>query len=196
MSVAAATLSRMDVRSKRREEAIERMADHLLAEGLGAATLRPLAAAAGTSDRMLLYYFNDKDELLSATLHRVAERMLAQLDQAIPSGKPRPFRILLAEVRAVLALDSLKPFMHLWLDLASGAARGLQPHLHLAGEIADGFLAWVASRLKVEARSDRTTSPALFLACIEGMHVLEAIGRPGIADSAAAELNNRLRRAI
>ena len=75
----------MDVRSKRREEAIERMADHLLAEGLGAATLRPLAAAAGTSDRMLLYYFNDKDELLSATLHRVAERMLGKRPNLAPS---------------------------------------------------------------------------------------------------------------
>ena len=196
MSVAAATLSLMDIRSKRREDAIERMADHLLAEGLGAATLRPLAAAAGTSDRMLLYYFDDKDELLSATLHRVAERMLAQLDQAIPPGKLRTFRILLGEVRTVLALDSLKPFMHLWLDLASGAARGLQPHLKIAGEIADGFLAWVTSRLRLQARRDQTTSSALFLACIEGMHVLEAIGRPSIADSAASELTNHLRRAI
>jgi AcrR family transcriptional regulator len=139
----------MGIRNKRRNDAVERMADHLLSEGLGAATLRPLAAAAGISDRMLLYYFTDKDEILSATLDRVAQRMLAQLDEAVPAGKPRPFRILMAEVGAVLASDSIKPFMRLWLDLASGAARGLQPHLHVAGEIADGFLAWVTSRLKV-----------------------------------------------
>ena len=186
----------MDIRRKRRDDAVERMADHLLSKGLGAATLRPLAVAAETSDRMLLYYFNDKDELLSATLHRVAERMLAQLDEAVPVGKPRSFRILLAEVRAILASDSIKPFMHLWLDLASGAARGLQPHRLVAGEIADGFLAWVTSRLRVETRSDQAPSAALFLALIEGMHVLEAIERPSIADSAAAEIIMHLRRAI
>ena len=62
----------MNTRDERREAAIERMADHVLAEGLAAATLRPLAAAAGTSDRMLLYYFADKDELLTATLARIS----------------------------------------------------------------------------------------------------------------------------
>ena len=179
----------MDLRHQRREDAIERMADYVLSQGLSAATLRPRAAAAGTSDRMLLYYFTDKDELLTATVHRVAERMLTQFDQAIP-GRPRAFRTLLTEVRAILTADNMKPFMQLWLDLASGAARGLQPHLHVAGEIADGFLAWVTSRLKVEAQGDHAKSAALFVACIEGMYLLEAVGRPGIAD--AAELNASL----
>jgi AcrR family transcriptional regulator len=184
----------MNIRIQRRDAAIERMADHLLAEGLGAATLRPLAAAAGTSDRMLLYYFSDRDEILSATLHRVAERMLSQLDQAIPAGTPRSFHILLEEVRTVLASDDIKPFMHLWLDLAAGAARGLQPHLHVAGEIADGFLAWVRSRLKPEANGNPAAAAALFLTTVEGMHILEAIGRRGIADSAATALAAQLRR--
>lgn len=186
----------MNIRDKRRDAAVERMADHLLSEGLGAATLRPLAAAAGTSDRMLLYYFTDRDEILFVTLHRVAERMLAQLDEAVPLGKPRPFRILLEEVVQVLASESVKPFMHLWLDLASGAARGLQPHLHFTGQIADRLLAWVTSRLKVEAHGNHAASAALFLAYIQGLHILEAIGRPSIADSAATELTARLRRAI
>ncbi len=121
------------------------MADHILLEGLGAATLRPLAAAAGTSDRMLLYYFADKDELLTATLARIAARMTAELDDAIPIGPLRSFPELLEEVWTALSSESLKPFMHVWLDLAAGAARGLQPHLDLAGEIAEGFLAWVTS---------------------------------------------------
>ena len=195
MVVATATIHWMDIRKKRRDDAVERMADYLLSEGLGAATLRPLAAAAGTSDRMLLYYFTDRDEILSATLHRIAERMLEQLDEAVPVGKPRPFRILLIEVRAALALDSMKLFMPIWLDLASGAARGLQPHLHIAGELADGFLSWVTSRLKVEARRNHAASAALLLAFVEGVHFFEAIGRPSIAGSAAAELTAHLRRA-
>jgi len=45
----------MSVRTDRRQAALERMADHLLREGMTGASLRPLAAAAGTSDRMLLY---------------------------------------------------------------------------------------------------------------------------------------------
>src|SRR5271168_597642 len=101
----------MNVRSDRRQAAIDRMADHILLEGLGAATLRPLAAAAGTSDRMLLYYFADKDELLSATLHRVAARMTTQLDEAVPVGRLRSFPVLLEEVWAAFASRGVKPFM-------------------------------------------------------------------------------------
>ena len=179
----------MDIRDERRKDAIERMADHLLKEGLGAATLRPLAAAAGTSDRMLLYYFTDRNELLSATLHRIAERMLTRLNEAIPLERPRSLRILLAEVRAVLASDSIKPFMDLWLDLAAGAARGIEPHSRIAGEIADGFLAWIANRLKTEVHGDQAGSAALFMTLVEGLQILEAIGRHNIADYAVSEIS-------
>ena len=183
----------MTVRNDRREAAIERMADHVLSEGLAAATLRPLAAAAGTSDRMLLYYFADKDELLTATLDRIAKRMLAQLDGAIPVEPRRPFAVLLGQVWAALACESLQPFMPLWLDLASGAARGLQPHRDVAGAIADGFLAWVTIRLQPENDGEPSSLAPLFLTSIEGMYLLKAIGRGALAESAIIELASRTR---
>ncbi len=176
----------MSIRDERREAAIERMADHLLSEGLPGASLRPLAAAAGTSDRMLLYYFTNKDELLAATLARVAERMTASLDQALPPGTRRPFDALLAEIWAALGSASIRPFMHLWLDLAAGAARALEPHRAIAGGIADGFLGWVESRLDVEPEGGRSRSAALLLATIEGLLVLDAVGRRTVADRAVA----------
>jgi hypothetical protein len=124
------------------------------------------------------------------------DQRIAQLDEAVPIGRPRPFRILLEEVGVAVASDSIKPFMHLWLDLASGASRGLQPHRYVAGQIADKFLAWVTSRLKVEAHGNHAASAALFLTFIEGMHILEAIGRPSIAESAVTALTANSRRAL
>jgi AcrR family transcriptional regulator len=168
----------MNIRDDRREAAIERMADHVLSEGLGAATLRPLAAAAGTSDRMLLYYFADKDELLTATLERIAARMVAQLNAAVPAEPRLPFPVLLERVWAALGSESLQPFMHVWLDLASGAARSFQPHRTIAGAIADGFLAWTAARLERESDAPR------FMATFEGLYLLKAIGRDSMADAA------------
>jgi AcrR family transcriptional regulator len=181
----------MTIRDDRREAAIERMADHVLSEGVGAATLRPLAAAAGTSDRMLLYYFADKDELLTATLDRIAARMIAQLDGAIPVEPRRPFPVLLEQAWAALASEGLQPFMRVWLDLASGAARGLQPHRDVAGAIADGFLAWVTIRLQPESDGGPSLLAPLFLALIEGTHLLKAIGRGALADSAVREIVSR-----
>ena len=74
------------------------MADHLLAAGLTGVNLRALAAAAGTSDRMLLYYFTDKDELLAATLACIAARLTAKLDAAVTAGDLLRFAALLPAV--------------------------------------------------------------------------------------------------
>jgi AcrR family transcriptional regulator len=172
----------MNIRDDRREAAIERMADHVLSEGLGAATLRPLAAAAGTSDRMLLYYFADQDEVLTATLERISARMVAQLDGAVPAEPRLPFSVLLEKVWAALESERLQPFMHIWLDLASGAARGLQPHRDIAGAIADGFLAWTAARLEHESDAPR------FMATFEGLYLLKAIGHGDMANAAFVDL--------
>lgn len=178
----------MGVRDDRREAAIERMADHVLAAGLAAATLRSLAAATGTSDRMLLYYFDDKEELLTATLARIASRMIDQLDGAVPAEPRRPFSELLQQVRTAMASEALQPFMPLWLELASGAARGGRPHREIAGEIADGFLAWVNVRLQPQGDGGLSALAPLFLAAIEGMYLLEAVGRGALASSAEDRL--------
>ena len=180
----------MKIRNDRREAAIERMADHVLSKGLGAATLRPLAAAVGVSDRMLLYYFADKEELLTVTLDRIAGRMIAQLDHAIPVEPRKPFPVLLEQVWAAMASERLQAFMPLWLDLASGAARGTQPHRDIAGRIADGFLTWVTVRLQPGGDGEPSTLAPLFLASIEGMYLLKAIGRSAFAGSAMSELTS------
>jgi AcrR family transcriptional regulator len=172
----------------RREIAIERMADHVLSHGIGAATLRPLAAAAGTSNRMLLYYFADKDELLTATLNRVATRMIVQLENAIPSESPKPAAALLEQIVAALTTDSLQPFMHLWLDLVSGAARGLQPHCDVAGQISDRLLAWLTIRLQPEKGGEASSFAPLLHASIAGISLLRAAGRSTDAAAAASKL--------
>jgi len=179
----------MNVRDDRREAALERMADHLLLHGLAGASLRPLAAAAGTSDRMLLYYFKDKDELLTATLGRVMERLARLLDGAGGRAGPKPFTTLLFEIRAVFRSPALQPYMRLWIELAASAARNEAPYRAIAGQIADGFLAWTASRLQVERETDRTPLAALLLATVDGLALLDAVGRGTMADTAATALS-------
>ncbi len=169
------------------------MAAHLLEHGLRGASLRPLAAAAGTSDRMLLYYFADKDELLAATLAEIARRMLPILEAAL-DPLPLAAEILLIRIGAAVRAPALRPFMRLWLEMAAAAGRGEQPYLAVSGAIADGFLAWIDSRLIADGSADRAAILARTLALIEGAALLEAIGRAplaeaalGIAPSTAAE---------
>ena len=181
----------MSIRDDRREAAIGRMADHLLQEGMAGASLRPLAAAAGTSDRMLLYYFADKDDLLSATLEHVAARLARLLDEAGRGRTPPPFPALLAQVWAAVRNPALQPYMRLWLELAASAARGQELHRAIAGRIADGFLTWTAERLHVDQEADRASQAALLLATVDGLALLDAVGRGEAADCAMANLSRR-----
>ena len=49
--------------TERRAELAEAATDYVLEHGLIGLSLRPMAAALGTSDRMLLYHFADKSDL-------------------------------------------------------------------------------------------------------------------------------------
>jgi hypothetical protein len=57
--------------------------------------------------------------------------------------------------------------------------------------IADGFVAWVTIRLQPESDGEPSLLAPLFLAAIEGMYLLKAIGRGALAGSAVIELASR-----
>jgi AcrR family transcriptional regulator len=65
--------------SARREELLEAAYRHALAHGLVDLSLRPLAAAIGTSPRVLMFLFGNKDGLVRALLARAREDELAAL---------------------------------------------------------------------------------------------------------------------
>lgn len=168
-------------RDDKRDAAVDRVADHLLAHGLAGAGLRALAAAAGTSDRMLLYYFRDKDDLVAAALERVAARLTATLDAAMPPGARLPYAPLLAAVWERAGSPGLAGHMRLWLELAGDAARGREPQRAVARAITNGFSRWV-----IEHLDGSPAEAALLLATVDGMLLLDAAGRRDLADLAAS----------
>lgn len=160
---------------ERRSAIVDRLADHVLAHGLVSASLRPLAKAVGTSDRMLLYYFTDKSELLAATLQRIAERMtVAMADQAAP--EPLPLDALQKRLAGFLFEERFWPYMCVWIELASRSARGDPLYSPIAKAIGQGFLAWGEPQLVAENDDVRARDAARLLVAIEGMVLVRAIG--------------------
>ncbi len=158
----------------RRHEILERLADHVLAHGLQGASLRPLAAAAGTSDRMLLHYFVDKEDLLTATLTLVSQRLIALLEAA--RTDPMPFQILLPNLAEMMKDARIQSYMRLWLELLALAAGDREPFRSIARNICGTFLNWIAAALQVEREEDREPLAALLLALVEGFVIYDAIG--------------------
>jgi AcrR family transcriptional regulator len=61
----------------------------VLEHGLIGLSLRPLAAELGTSDRMVLYHFGTKDELVADVLRCSNDRAVAHIDALPPSSDLR-----------------------------------------------------------------------------------------------------------
>jgi AcrR family transcriptional regulator len=174
----------MSLRENRRAAALDRIADHMLAHGLAPSSLRALAKTAGTSDRMLLYYFADKDEIVAAALQTITARLAAVLGTTLLAGGRHAPDMVLAEVVAIIRGPLVRPYMRLGLELAALAAHGEQPYLRVAGAIADGFVAMLAGALDIADDAQRQATAARLLATIDGVVLLDAVGRSPLATQA------------
>ena len=159
----------------RRADIAERLADHVLANGLSASSLRPLAKAAGTSDRMLLYYFADKAEMITAALGVVAQRMIS-LMEANKASEPMPVEMLQPMLLDIVLSDEMWPSMRLWMEIASHAARGDSFYRSLGENIGRGFLAWGTGQIKSATAEQREKDAARLLITTEGAMLLKSIG--------------------
>lgn len=158
----------------KRRVIVETIADYLLAHGMKGASLRPMAAAVGTSDRMLLHYFKDKEELLTAALLLITQRLISILDSARPESMP--YQNLMFALAATVKDPNVQPYLRLALELVALAAGGDAAAGETARQIYCHFYEWLASVLKVDQEEDREPLASLALATIEGMVLLNAIG--------------------
>jgi AcrR family transcriptional regulator len=85
----------------RRRELLDRVADDLAVSGLVDFSLRRAARAAGTTHKVLLYYFDGADDLLRQAIIQLRERRINAVAAAV--GGPAD-RTLAARVRAVGAV--------------------------------------------------------------------------------------------
>lgn len=167
----------------RRAEILERLADHVLAHGLSASSLRPLAKAAGTSDRMLLYYFADKAEMMTAILTVIAGRIMSAME-ARKAPEPLPFEALQPIMLDAIVDAEMWPFMRVWLEIASMAANGDAFYRAVGEHLGRGFLSWGAAQIAAPTEAQRQREAAQLLLMSEGMVVLKSIGLDGDARAA------------
>jgi AcrR family transcriptional regulator len=169
----------------KRQLIVEQLAAHLLSHGMRGASLRQLANAAGTSDRMLLHYFVDKEALLTAALSLLTQRLTAMLDAS--RIEPLPLPALINHLVVMMKDSAIRPFMKLWLQLAAVATD--EPYYRLvARQISNSFFDWICLSIYVDDESDRKPKAALVFATVEGFVLLEALDHQGLIETALTAL--------
>ena len=175
--------SRMSKNDELKKEMLQSMGDYVLANGLNAASLRPLAKAAGTSDRMLIYHFENKQKLLSELLTFLAKDLQTKLNDALPRRRARSAKKLLLEIISLLRREPFSQYMQLWLEIVSSASRGSEIHGAVGKDIIDGFRHWLTERLPNNGERHDDTLAMIFLA-VEGSLLLDAIGQTELSNKA------------
>jgi AcrR family transcriptional regulator len=159
----------------RRAELLAPICAHLLAHGLERASLRDLAAAAGTSDRMLLYYFRDKADLMAAALERLALLLRERLEAA-RAPAPMGEEALRARLVGMVLDDAVWPFMQVWLEIVARGGRGDPVFRETGRRIGAGFLDWIAAQSDAGSEAARAEVAARLLPLLDGLIVLKAVG--------------------
>jgi AcrR family transcriptional regulator len=109
----------------RRDDLLDRVTDHVLEHGLIGLTLRPVAAAIGTSDRMLIYHFGSRDALVSAVVARSTERSIAEVD-ALPAAPT--IRSAVKRLWAAYRTEPLNGCLDVYCQAAATGLIGQEPY--------------------------------------------------------------------
>jgi AcrR family transcriptional regulator len=107
--------------SKRRDELLDRAYEYVLQKGLARMSLRPLAAAVGSSPRVLLYLFGSKDGLVRALLARARADELAFLERFSAGAGQTDLRTTARLVWDWLVAPEHRGLLALWLEAYAGS---------------------------------------------------------------------------
>ncbi|QBB71256.1 TetR/AcrR family transcriptional regulator [Pseudolysobacter antarcticus] len=79
--------------ANRKQELVENLLDYLLQNGVADLSLRPMAAAVGTSARLLIFHFGSKEKLVAEVLAEMQARLqisFARLSAVKPGARRVP----------------------------------------------------------------------------------------------------------
>jgi AcrR family transcriptional regulator len=125
--------------SDRRQVLAEGATDYVLEHGLLDLSLRPLAAALGTSDRMLLYHFGDKLSLVATILRISNDRSVKGIRDLPPSAN---LRAAVIDLWATVSSPQQARCQRLYVEAAALGVLGTEP---FASVVAEANVVWLGA---------------------------------------------------
>jgi AcrR family transcriptional regulator len=122
----------------RRAALAEAATDYALENGLIGLSLRPLAAAVGTSDRMLLYHFADKDDLVASVLRVSTDRSVQEIRALPPAADVSSFVVGFWDASVTGQLERCQ---RLYVEAAALGLLGQEPYASVVREANDRWTA-------------------------------------------------------
>ena len=152
-------------------------------DGLSQLTFGRLAKRLGISDRIIVYYFPTKDDLIGEVLHAMGN----QLQEVLAPTFSTPGADHLELLRAawpILARPSADPVFALFFEAGGLAATGREPYSTLVPTLVELWIAWASEFIRGTAKRRRTEAEAA-IAILDGLLLLRQLAGPAAANRAA-----------
>lgn len=146
-----------------RQRLLDACTDHALEHGLPD-RLAPLATAAGTSNRMLIYHFGTRDGLLREVLGQARQRQVAAFNALLRPRAGEPYPATLARAWSAISGPEGEPYLRIFTRLNETAGEPLWPGFRRAATT--DWLAPLEEGMRTLGRPELAT---VVLAVIRGL---------------------------
>ena len=151
-----------------------------------------MAKHLGVSDRIVVYYFPSKDDLVGDVLVALGSELQASLAAAFRAPAEGHLE-LLGRAWPVLARPGAGPVFALFFEAAGLAATGREPYRTLVPQLVDAWIDWTSGFLAGTPARRRAEAEAA-VATLDGLMLLRQMAGPDAARRAARTLGIRTRR--
>ena len=178
---------------ERRDQLAEGATDYVLEHGLIGLSLRPLAAELGTSDRMLLYHFTDKDDLVATVLRVSNDRSVGAIRALPPSAG---LREAVVDLWQACSSPELSRCQRLYVEACALGVLGTEPYASLMTAANDVWLSALADHLTSSGMSRASAARAARLveATFMGLQLDETIESEERVGASVADLADAVAR--
>ena len=169
-----------------KEEILEGALAVAFDDGLSQLTYGRVAKRLGISDRVVVYYFASKEELVSEVLMSVGMQLQRALEPAF--GSPaEDHSELLVRAWPIVARAEADAIFALFLEASGLAASGRAPYRGLVPLLVEAWIAWAVEYLQGSPELRRAEAETA-IAILDGLLLLRQMAGPDAANRAAERI--------
>ncbi len=166
-----------------KDEILRGALDAAFDDGLSQLTFGRVAKRLGISDRIIVYYFPTKDDLIGEVLDAMGAELQITLAPAFTSPAADHRELVRAAWPVLAALDA-DPVFALFFEAAGQAAVGRDPYLSLVPQLVDAWISWASGFISGSPARRRAEAEAA-IALLDGLLLLRQLAGPDAAARAA-----------
>ena len=175
-----------------KEEILEGAIAAVFDGGLNRLTFGSLAKRLGISDRIIVYYFPSKDDLIGEVLAAIGARLQVALNPALTSQVPDHVAFVQA-VWPTLARRDVDSVFAVFFEASGLATARIEPYRTMAPALVEGWIAWAESLID-GTPAFRRTEAAAAVAVLDGLLLMRQLAGPAAADRGVKGISGRRTR--